>query len=332
MQTLSEELASALARTPVGVLALDVVEMGRRFVDTVTADCADDDPPVDGTGGSLHRVMIVAGIDSQGPAGSAGPTVDLDVRALGYLPEEGEVRYFSYAADGGAYTARDTHGPLEVAAARLGDQLRAMQRENPGREVDLLAHSQGGVVVDYFLGHLYTPGDRTLPPLGNVVTLSSPHEGAPLATAGAEIRAAPAGSLALDAAARVTSFPSPDTRAVQELAEHSRFMDRLWDQGVPDHFDFTTIGATEDLVVPATQISVPGATETVVAGDGLAQHSSIVRNPDALLAVHAALEGLPPPCVSLATALRSAVAPVVISRIEHTIGGGVAAELGGTGR
>ena len=30
-----------------------------------------------------------------------------------------------------------------------------MQREQPGREVDLIAHSQGGIVVDVFLSHVY---------------------------------------------------------------------------------------------------------------------------------------------------------------------------------
>ncbi|MET0628396.1 MAG: M23 family metallopeptidase, partial [Acidimicrobiia bacterium] len=42
--------AHALARTPMGMLALDLVEMGRRFVGTVTAECSDDAAPADGTG------------------------------------------------------------------------------------------------------------------------------------------------------------------------------------------------------------------------------------------------------------------------------------------
>jgi hypothetical protein len=276
--------------------------------------------------------MVVAGINSEGLAGSDGPTVDLDVRALGYHVDEGEVRYFSYAADGGAYTAEDTYGPIEVAAARLRDQLRAMQREAPGREVDLIGHSQGGVVVDYFLAHLYDPADPALPPLGTVVTLSSPHEGAPLATAGEKIRATPIGRAIVDGADGVLPIPPPHRAAVQELAEGSRFMEHLWDGGLPDHFDFTSIGITEDLVVPATQIEVPGADETVVAGHDLNQHSAIVNDPDALRAVRAALEGRPPPCVGLSTALRSAVAPVVISRVEDTFGSAAAAALGGTGR
>ena len=273
--------------------------------------------------------MVVAGINSSGAAWDRGPTVDLDVDALGYHADEGEVRYFSYAADGGSYTAEATHGPIEIAARRLGAQLRAMQREQPGREVDLIAHSQGGIVVDWFLAHVYRAGDPSLPPLGNVVTLSSPHEGAPLATAGRQIRSTPLGRAALDALDDVSSFPPSGSAAVQELAEGSALLRHLWDRGVPEHFDFTTIGATEDLVVPATQISVPGATETVAAVDSFNEHSAIVRAPDALRAVRAALEGRAPPCVGVFTALRAAVAPVVISRVEHTIGSGAAAALGG---
>jgi Peptidase family M23 len=331
MRALSSELAAALAHTPAGMLALDVVTIGRRFADTVTADCSDDASDADGTGGSAHRVMVVAGIDSAGKAWDRGPTVALDVKALGYHADEGEVRYYSYAADGGAYTAADTHGPIEVDALHLAEQLRAMQREQPGREVDLIAHSQGGIVVDEFLSHVYRAGDRTLPPLGNVVTLSSPHEGAPLATAGRRIRATTLGRAALDAIEDVSSLPPPSSPAVQELAEGSPLLDHLWDQGVPEHFDMTTIGATEDVVVPATNISVPGATETVAAVNGLSEHSAIVRAPDALRAVRAALEGRPPPCVSLLTALRSAVAPVVISRVSHEFGDAAAKILGGAG-
>ena len=54
--------------------------------------------------------------------------------------------------------------------------------------------------------------------------------------------------------------------------------------------------------------------------NALNEHSAIVRDPNALRAVRAALEHRPPPCVGLGTALRSAVAPVVISRTEISVG------------
>jgi hypothetical protein len=276
--------------------------------------------------------MVVAGINSSGAAWDRGPTVELDVDALGYHQAEDEVRYYSYAADGGRYTKNDTHRPIVESAALLAAQLRAMQREQPGREVDLIAHSQGGVVVDVFLEHFYRAGDQSFPPLGNVVTLSSPHEGAPLATVGHQVRASPIGRAALDAVEGMSSVPPPSSAAVQDLAEHSSTIRAIQARGVPDHFDVTTIGATEDFVVPATNISLPGATETVAAVNAVNEHSAIVRAPDALKAVRAALEGRPPPCVGLVTALRSAVAPVVISRVEHTLGDGAATLVGGAGR
>jgi hypothetical protein len=107
---------------------------------------------------------------------------------------------------------------------------------------------------------------------------------------------------------------------VRDLVEQSSVVREVQARGVPEHFDYTTIGATEDFVVPATNISLPGATETVAAVDDVNEHSAIVRAPDALKAVRAALEGRPPPCVGLLTALRTAVSPVLISRLEHTAG------------
>jgi hypothetical protein len=319
MRSLAAVSASALAHTAAGQVALDLVAIGRRFADTVTADCSDA-PPADGTGGSAHRVMVVAGINSSGAAWDRGPTVDLDVDALGYHANEGEVRYFSYADDGGRYTKDDTHRPIVESAALLAAQLRQMQREQPGREVDLIAHSQGGLVVDVFLAAYYHAGDRSFPPLGNVVTLSSPHEGAPLATVGQQLRATRLGKAALDTLEDVAPLPPPSSPAVQDLAEGSSVVREVQARGVPEHFDYTTIGATEDFVVPATNISLPGATETVAAVNDVNEHSAIVRAPDALKAVRAALEGRPPPCVGLLTALRTAVSPVLISRFEHTAG------------
>jgi hypothetical protein len=319
MRSLAAEAASALARTPAGQVTLDLVAIGRRFAHSVTAECSDA-PAADGTGGSAHRVMVVAGINSSGAAWDRGPTVDLDVDALGYHAAEGEVRYFSYADDGGRYTKDDTHKPIRDSAELLAAQLRAMQREQPGREVDLIAHSQGGLVVDVFLAEFYRAGDRSFPPLGNVVTLSSPHEGAPIATVGQQVRSTRKGKAILDHAEDLLPIPPPSSPAVQDLAEDSSVIHEVQAHGVPEHFDYTTIGATEDFVVPATNISLPGATETVAAVNDLNEHSAIVRAPDAMKAVRAALEGRPPPCVGLLTALRTAVSPVLISRFEHMAG------------
>ena len=72
MRSLAADAASVLADTPAGQVTLDLVAIGRRFAHSVTADCSDA-PAADGTGGSLHRVMVVAGINTSGAAWDRGP-------------------------------------------------------------------------------------------------------------------------------------------------------------------------------------------------------------------------------------------------------------------
>ncbi len=56
-----------------------------------------------------------------------------------------------------------------------------------------------------------------------------------------------------------SAIPNPSSRSVAQLSERSRLIDDIQRRGVPDHIDFTSIGASEDWVVPATNISLRGA-------------------------------------------------------------------------
>jgi hypothetical protein len=294
-----------------------VVEVGERFLDWTDRECSKGAPPADGTGGSGHLVMAVAGIESSS-AGADRRTFGLDVDALGYRHDE--VHWFSYAADGGAYDASDTHGDLRRAAKRLAEQLRAIDAAEPGREVDLIAHSQGGVVVERFLQAEYDASDPTFPPLGTVVTLSSPHQGAPLATTAEDLRDNRTTRRALDVLDPHLPGPPSDAESVRQLSEDSPFMARLRDAELPEQVELTTVGGTDDVVVPANRIHVPGATEAVVDVDGLGDHSAIHHDGRALQVVRSALEQQPPPCTSLLAGLRGAIEPVLISRVEGDLG------------
>ena len=309
-----------LARSPVGVAASVVsgVAAGTAAFWRHRQECTDDSAPADGGGGSGHLLLAVGGLDSAGAPGD--PTFALDTRALGYRDDE--VVYYSYVRDGGAYGASETRGDLHEAGRRLGEQLKRSQREHPGREVDLIAHSQGGVVVDVFLQDFYDAGDPEYPPIGTVVTLSSPHEGAPLATSAADWRESPVGRPVLDAAEEHLPLAPSDTTSVRQLDEKSPFLHELWSHRLPEHVDFTTIGATDDVIVPATQVDVPDATKVVVnvGGAPLGDHTNIPRDPNALRVVRAALEGRAPPCVGIVEGLRGVVVPTVITRIEHALG------------
>ena len=291
---LASAATAVFGHSPAGIAASVAAEIGGGAVEwwRHRRECSDDSAAADGTGGSGHLLMAVGGIDSAGAPND--PTFGLDTRALGYRDDE--VTYFSYAPGGGAYTAAQTHGDLRRAGFHLAEQLKLMQRERPGREVDLIAHSQGGVVIDVFLQDFYDAGDPEYPPIGTVVTLSSPHEGAPLATAAAGWQRSPVGDALIDAARGRLPVTPADAPSIQ-LDEHAQFLRELWDDRLPDHIDFTTIGATDDVLVPATQIDVPDATRAVVdvGGGPLDDHSEIPRDPGALGVVRAALEGRAPP-------------------------------------
>jgi hypothetical protein len=324
---LVEPVGSAVAwlarRSPAVPIVDDARRAGARLLawGASRLDCTADPAAGPSGGGSGHALLAVAGIQSRTDA-RTGATFALDTDALGY--RAGEVHWFSYAGTAGvAYAAPDTWGDLLRQSLALRDQLRARQRAEPGREVDLVAHSQGGVIVDAFLQLIYDPADPTLPPIGTVVTLSSPHQGAPLATIARALRASPSGRAALAALrdASGDALPPAGVAALRDLAEHSSLLASLWDHRLPDHVDFTSVSGVDDVVVPADRTGVPGGASVTVDPDGFGDHSAIVRDRAAMAATRLALEGRRPPCVGWAEGLRGAIEPVLITRIEHGAGG-----------
>lgn len=132
---------------------------------------------------NANHLVVVAGLSS------TSETPVLDAEHLGIGPAS--VTSFSYARDGEPYRVEDTWEGVEVAARRLEAQLRAQARRQPGRAVDLVGHSLGGVVIAHYLLQLHDPYDVELPPIGHVVTIASPLEGSDLARAGAALVDAP---------------------------------------------------------------------------------------------------------------------------------------------
>lgn len=120
----------------------------------------------------------------------------LDAEHLGYDP--GSVTAFSYAGrsrvageetdprrDQLPYGPQDTWQGPAPAAVLLAEQLRAQAAREPGRAVDLIGHSMGGLVILHYLAHHHDPYDTSLPPIGHVVTIGSPLRGSDLAVVGA---------------------------------------------------------------------------------------------------------------------------------------------------
>lgn len=306
--------------SPAGAPARDLVTAGRRVVRALRdGERCTPRASAHVGGGSGHLLFAVGGINSATDP-RTGRTFDLDTRALGY--RRGEVGWFSYAADGGAYRPADTYRDLLAQARNLRTQLRAFAARHPGREVDLIAHSQGGVVVDAFLAYLYDPTDPRLPPLGNVLTMSSPHRGATIARVAAEVGSGPNGRLVLRAGTEISggAVPPADGISTRQLDPDGGFMRRLRDRPFPGLLDVTSIGATDDVVVDQLATERRGARSVVVNPAGAGDHSAVVRDPGSMRAARLALELRPPECTGLLAKLRGAVEPVAIRRVELIVG------------
>lgn len=182
-----------------------------------------------------NHLVLVAGLSS------SSDTSLLDPEHLG-IGTDSTTR-FSYAGQDEAaqalpYGPEATWEGVERAAHRLGDQLRELTQQQPGRPVDLLGHSMGGLVIAYYLLHLHDPFDRTLPPIGHVVTVATPHEGSDLARAGVALLDNPGLGVAARSAWSLAGTRSgavgatarsltPDAPALRDLATGSELLVEL---------------------------------------------------------------------------------------------------------
>ena len=264
--------------------------------------------------------VLVAGLGSKAKDDSID---QLDTAGLGYAARD-TVR-FSYL--GGTTTERpydqaDTTVDLRTSAERLRELLERVERENPGVPVDLIAHSQGGIVSRAFLAYEYDRKLHHLPKIANLVTLSSPHQGADIATA----LDMTGHTLVGDAAqwglstVGVSKF---DLRgdSVRQLSETSAFMRELNEHPLPEDVRVTSIGARGDLLVPAVRTHLPGAHNIVVSVPGaLDDHSDLPGSEAARREIGLAIAGKPPTCQSLGDMLSDTAASDAIGTGEDLAG------------
>jgi murein DD-endopeptidase MepM/ murein hydrolase activator NlpD len=221
-----------------------------------------------------NRLVQISGL------GSTAASRPLDSEHLGYRP--GDADHVSYAGVGPEGTPRP-HGPedtwagVDAAALALRDQLRRQAAAEPGRAVDLVGHSMGGVVVLRYLTRYHDPYDRTLPPIGAVVTVAAPLRGSDVASLGTALRdhslAGPIVTGVREVLVR-TGLPGGQLplhhRALDDLAVGSELLDELareWDAALAASGSgplamgtrVLTIGGRGDLVVPIMRSGQPTA-------------------------------------------------------------------------
>jgi hypothetical protein len=251
--------------------------------------------------------VLVAGFGSTG--GDAG-ILALDTAALGY--DDADVVQLSYrggrvpgvgglpgvAATG--YGPADTMVDIRVPAQHLRDLLGAIREAHPGVPVDVIAHSQGGLVARAALGRGGDAVDPRLPPIGHLITLGTPHDGTDLATAGALLGSTWVGEVAGRVARSVTGGAvDPASEAAAQLAETSSFVAAVRDRPLPAGTRVTSIAARGDVVVPALHSALPGATNVMVPLDGLGAHHALPGSAEVQREVALALAGRGPTCRDL---------------------------------
>jgi len=243
--------------------------------------------------------VSIGGINEDWKRGEPGSVSDIAPR-LGYKSERSYV--LSYSDDPEAYNRRDTFGDLRLAARRLDSLLRRIAVEFPGSDVDILGHSQGGLVARYYLETVGGRLDPRRARVDHLVTFSAPHQGAPLGDASEEIRETWSGKLVQDGLKRahegrdpwpipewITSIdpklqiidevfslgtmkasevvPDPYARSIEQMRPGSQFLTNLATDDVAFGTRVLALQDRYDLVVPADHARWPGEANRAVDGN-----------------------------------------------------------------
>jgi murein DD-endopeptidase MepM/ murein hydrolase activator NlpD len=269
-----------------------------------------------------HVAVLVGGLGSTSAPRSAA--VDhVDTAALGYAASD--VVRFSY--NGGTtaesqYTADDSVMDMRRSARRLRELLNRVAAEHPGVPIDVIAHSQGGVVARTALTDEADPGDPRSPPVSALVTLGSPHQGTELATALTMLGHTWTGkAVEAGAHAALPGQADPQAPSVQQMAEESEFMRELNRRRLPPGLRVTSIAARGDLVVPAGQTRLRGAKEVTVSVDSIVNdHGELPGSAQAQREIALGLAGMDPTCQAFADMLTDVVVSETIGMVENEVG------------
>ncbi len=262
-----------------------------------------------------NHLILVPGL-----AASSASQV-LDTAHLGYDPRS--VTAFSYAGrvdvDGDGADEVDPrrdqlpYGPEHTwpgpgpAAALLADQLRAQAAREPGRAVDLIGYSMGGLVILHYLLEHHDPYDTSLPPIGHVVTIASPLRGSDLAVVaevlGDDVLLGPVAEEVgrhLGPAGQRLPLDAPAIGQVASGSDATQRLARAWDRALEagaagplaTGTRVLTIGGSRDLVVTPHRTRHPAGHDSAHGFGGTVDAlSGVIPTTDAPVVDHRVLPG-----------------------------------------
>ncbi len=267
-----------------------------------------------------HILVRVAGL---GSTSGNGAIDDVDAAALGYAPRDDyRFSYLGATAAENPYAVTDTTNDIRESGRRLRELLARIEAENPGVPIDIVAHSQGGLVARSALTDEGEPTDPRLPRVNSLVTLGTPHLGAPAATAATMLGHTAIGGLVLDGAhAALPETFDPAGVSVTQMAEHSEFIRRLNSRPLPEGVHVTSIAAREDYVVPASVTQVAGANNVTVSAPGhLDDHGDLPGSAQAQREIALAITGQAPTCQRFLDAMADAAVSGFLYFAETEVG------------
>ena len=297
-------------------------------------------------------VVLVSGL---GTSSASNTALEIDTATLGYAPAD----VVPYSYNGGRaprpraaspivpvvdpasdpfraipqteFASTDSQQSLSVSADQLAVLLQEVAAAQPGVPIDVIAHSQGGVVARLAVERAGDAG-RLPASVASLVTVASPQQGAPLATSVAALHDTPGGAAALSQVRAAGLGDGLDDRlpAIEGLGETSGISTELHQRRVPDRVRFVTIGGSGDLVVPGTTAIDPTADASVVLPTdvGTAVHGTMPSSPAATREIGLAIAGRGPTCRSLGSVVTGAITAETVRWGEASLG---AALVGGLG-
>lgn len=248
-------------------------------------------------------VVAINGLGSK----TAGPT-DTDlyrhaVDLLRYDPRD--VYLFSYEGTRGRrlhepYPATATFGDFGAGVGKLRALLREIARRHPGRDVDLLAHSQGGLIARVYLERLARTWSPWLPRVRHLVTLATPHTGAPAADLAARLEETPWGKAVAGGLSRLAHktglLPDPRARSVAQMSPGSRLNELLAAEDAAYGARVLALSVPDDLAVPAHRARLAHERNLMLPPAGGFAHSRIVESERAAAVAYDFLRDAAPAC------------------------------------
>ena len=301
-----------------------------------------------------HPRRIVVLVSGLGTSSDANTAWEIDTRTLGYA--DADVVRFSYAGgqapalrpgtgpgivpvvdrsfdaiDTHPFDALDSQQSVGTSADRLTVLLQSVAAAQPGVPIDVIAHSQGGVVARLAIER---GGDSARLPeeVDTLVTVASPQRGAPLATGVVALADSPGGAAALSHIRAVGVADELDDRlpAIPDLAETSAVIEEIHRRPMPDGVRFVTIGGSGDLVVPGSSAIDDAADAAIIVPTevGTGAHGSLPSSAAATREIGLAVAGMGPTCQGPGEALTAFVEAESI-RFGESAGAAAAAVTAG---